>query len=139
MPKASWDYERSYAMRLMGKSWEAIGNNKEAYSWYMKSCAEAPNTREGWLDLAQYCYRKESWLECYSAIKKCLAITDRQYVYTSDPKSWTELPYDIGSIAAWKLGLLDESVLLIKNAIRYNPTDERLHSNLKLILDYENG
>lgn len=135
MPKASWDYERSYAMRLLGKCWESIGNDAEAYSWFMKACAEAPNTREGWLDLAQYCYRKESWLECYSAIKKCLAITDRQYVYTSDPKSWTELPYDIGSIAAWKLGLLDESVLLIKKAIEYNPTDERLKSNLKLITD----
>ena len=73
------------------------------------------------------------------AVKKCLAITDRQYVYTSDPKSWTELPYDIGSIAAWKLGLLDEAVLLIKKAIEYNPLDERLSNNLKLILDYGNA
>lgn len=139
MPKASWDYERSYAMRLLGQSYEAVGNDQEAFRWYMKSCAEAPNTREGWLDLAQYCYRKESWLECYSAIKKCLAITDRQYVYTSDPKSWTGLPYDIGSIAAWKLGLLDESVLLLKTAIEYNPSDERLNNNLNLLMDKKNA
>lgn len=139
MPKASWDYERSYAMRLLGKSYEYIGQPNNAYSWYIKACAEAPNTREGWLDLAQYTYRIGSWLECYNAIEKCLAITDRQYVYTSDPNSWTELPYDIGSISAYNLGLLDEAVLLIKKAIEYNPKDERLQSNLKLILDQKDA
>jgi len=135
MPKASWDYERSYAMRLLGKSYEALGDNSNAYNWYMKACAEAPNTREGWLDLAQYCYRKESWLECYSAIDKCLSIIDRQFVYTSDPKSWTELPHDIGSIAAWKLGMRDRAIILCKEALCYNPNDERLIFNLKFMTD----
>lgn len=138
MPKASWDYERSYAMRLMGQSYEAIQEHELAYKWLVKACAEAPHTREGWLALAQYSYNISQWQECYYAIKKCLNITERQYVYTSDPKSWTELPYDLGSIAAWKLGLLDEAVLLLKNAIDYNPNDARLINNLKIILDYEN-
>lgn len=139
MPKASWDYERSYAMRLMGQSYEALSDNANSLKWYLKACAEASNTREGWLDLAQYYYRQEAWLDCYTAIKKVLGITERQYVYTSDPKSWTELPYDLGSIAAWNLGFKDESVLLLKKAIEYNPNDERLKNNLKQILDYEDG
>lgn len=139
MPKASWDYERSYAMRLLGKSYEAIGNHTEAYSWYLKACAEAPNTREGWLDLANYSYRMERWQECYFMAKRCLSITDRQFVYTSDPKSWTELPYDLASIGAWHLGLLDEAVILTKEALCYNPNDKRLLNNLQLLTEKQNA
>ena len=133
MPKASWDYERSYAMRLLGQSYEAIGDNFNAYVWLVRACAEAPNTREGWLDLAQYAYRYGQWAECYSAIKKCLSITERQFVYTSNPKAWSELPYDIGAIAAWNLGLLDDARLYAKIAIEHNPNDARLSNNFKLM------
>lgn len=132
MPKASWDYERSYAMRLLGQSFEALGDNTSAWVWYMRACAEAPNTRECWLDLAKYWYNIQNWRECYNAIDKCLSITKRQYVYTSDPKSWTELPYDLGSIAAWHLGLKDEAIILANEALCYNPNNERITANLKL-------
>jgi len=133
MPKASWDYERSYAMRLLGKSYEAIGDNPTAYSWYIKACAEAPSTREGWLDLAQYCYRIGSWIECYSAIQKCLGITERQFVYTSDPHSWTELPYDIGSIAAWNLKMFDDAKELAQKALSFDEKNSRILNNLRII------
>lgn len=132
MPKASWDYERSYAMRLLGQAYEAIGDNFNAYVWLMRACAEAPNTREGWLDLANYSYRYGNWSECYSAIKKCLSITERQFVYTSDPKAWSELPYDLGAFAAYKLGLLDDARLYSKIAFEHNPSDERLANNFKI-------
>lgn len=133
MPKASWDYERSYAMRLLGQSYEAIGNKEEAYSWLIRACAEAPNTREGWLDLAIYSYRHENWAECYSAIKNCLKVTERQFVYTSNPKAWSELPYDLGSISAFNLGLKSEASLYSKFAIEHNPSDARLLANYELI------
>lgn len=139
MPKASWDYERSYAMRLMGQAYEALDNNASAYAWYMRACAEAPNTREGWLDLAKYCYNIQSWRECYNAIDKCLSIVDRQYVYTSDPQSWAELPYDLGSIAAWYIGLKDKAIILANQALCYNPNNERIATNLKLFTEYENA
>ena len=133
MPKATWDYERSYAMRLIGEAYEAIGDNSNAYAWLIRACAEAPNTREPWLDLANYSYRQNNWHECYSAIKKCLTITNRDFVYTSNPKAWSDLPYDLGAIAAWNLGLLDDARLYAKIALEHNPNNPRLEANLKLM------
>ena len=133
MPKATWDYERSYAMRLIGEAYEAIGDNANSYAWLIRACAEAPNTREPWLDLANYSYRQSIWQECYSAIKKCLTITERQFVYTANPKAWSDLPYDLGAIAAWNLGLLDDARLYAKIALEHNPNNPRLEANLKLM------
>jgi hypothetical protein len=48
-----------------------------------------------------------------------------------DPTVWTERPYDLGSIAAWNLGLKDEAIELVKKAIEFAPDDTRLLNNLK--------
>jgi len=131
MPKPTWYYERSYAMRLIGRCYDALGDKANAYKWFMRSCAEAPDTRECWLDLAEHLYANENWLECYSALKKCLAINERQYYYTSDPRCWGYIPYDLACIASYKLNLLDDARLYAKLAFEHNAGDERIANNFK--------
>jgi hypothetical protein len=75
------------------------------------------------------------WIESYSAAKSALAIVDKQLVYTMDPQVWGEKPYDLGSIAAWHLGLKEEAVELCKKALEFNPTDTRLIRNLEQMLE----
>ena len=74
MPQATWQNERAYAMRLLGKSHEELGQGWDALKWYRLAVAEAPNTRETWVDLSMFCYRNSMWIESYSAAKSALAI-----------------------------------------------------------------
>jgi len=135
MPQATWQNERAYAMRLLGKSHEELGRGWDALKWYRLAVAEAPNTRETWVDLSMFCYRNSMWIESYSAAKSALAITNKELVYTMDPLVWGEKPWDLGSIAAWHLGLKEEAVELCKKALEFNPTDTRLIRNLEQMLE----
>lgn len=131
MPEATWENERCYAMRLLGKSYAELGNTWEALKWYRLAVAEAPGTREPWVELSSHCYRLSMWAESYAAAKSALQITDKTLVYTMDPSVWTEKPWDYASIAAWNLGLKDEAVNLCQKAIELAPHDSRLQNNLR--------
>jgi tetratricopeptide (TPR) repeat protein len=130
MPEANWPNERAYAMRLLGKAYSEKGNATEALKWFRLAVAEAPGTREPWVELSVQCYRLSMWAESYAAAKSALQITDKQAVYTMDPSVWTEKPWDFASIAAWNLGLRDEAIQLCQKALELAPHDERIVQNL---------
>lgn len=129
MPEANWPNERCYAMRLLGKAHDELGKTWDALKWYRLAVAEAPGTREPWVELSMLTYRLGLWAESYAAAKSALSITDKALVYTMDPSVWTEKPYDLASIAAWNLGLKDEAIQLLDKALELAPTDPRLLSN----------
>lgn len=131
MPEANWVNERCYAMRLLGKSYEHLNNLYEAEKWYRLAAAEAPNTREPWVELAMISYMRQDWTQCYFSACKALEITDKAAVYTMDPSVWTERPYDLASLGAWHLGLKEQAITLCQKALKFNPTDARLLSNLE--------
>jgi glycosyltransferase involved in cell wall biosynthesis len=131
MPEATWQNERCYAMRLLGKCYDELNMPHDALKWYRLACAEAPNTREPWCELAISTYRLSMWAESYGAAMSALSITDKTLVYTMDPSVWTEKPYDYASIAAWQLGLKDQAIELCKKAIEFNPSDISLLNNLR--------
>lgn len=131
LPGATWNTERCYAMRLLGKSYEELGDWHEGLKWYRLAVAECPGTREPWVDLSMATYRREMWAESYSSALSALAITDKQAVYTMDPAVWTEKPYDLASIASWRLGLKEQAIEFCKKALEFNPTDSRLIANLE--------
>ena len=133
MPEANWQNERCYAMRLLGKCNDELGQSVEAHKWYRLAIAEAPNTREPWCELAMFAYRRNLWVECYSAAKSCLEIKDKALVYTMDPEVWGARPWDLASLAAWQLGLKDEATQLLEEALKLAPNDERLKNNLQLM------
>lgn len=133
MPDARSDHERSYCMRFIAESYEAIGNIPMAHYWHRHSCAEAPHLRDGWTHLAFFCFRHQLWAECYSSISYALSIKDKQLLYTADPKCWTSFPHDIASIAAWNLGLKAHALDHVNNALELDPTNERLLGN-KLLM-----
>ena len=133
MPEATWPNERCYAMRLLGKAHDELGKGWEALKWYRLAVAEAPGTREPWVELSMLTYRFGMWAESYAAAKSALQIKDKQLVYTMDPSVWGEKPWDLASIAAWNLGLKDEAIQLLDEAIKLVPDDARLLSNRQLM------
>lgn len=133
LPGATWANERSYAMRLLGKAYDHIGNDWEAAAWYRRACAEAPNTREPWCDLAMFLYRRHEWVECYGSSMKALSIKDKQLVYTCDPAVWGYWAHDLAAIAAWSMGMKEEALKHAKNAVELAPDDQRLVANLAMM------
>ena len=130
LPKADWANERCYAMRLMGKAHDSLGSFMEAMKWYRRACAEAPNTREPWVDLANACYQRHLWAECYGAAMSALAIKDKQLVYTCDPEVWGAKPHDLAALAAFNLGLKDVAIEQGSIAVTLDPNDARLAANM---------
>lgn len=139
LPTANWINERCYAMRLMGKAHDNLGNPHEALKWYRRACAEAPNTREPWCDLSLSCYTKKMWHESYSAAMTALSIRDKELVYTNDPAVWGSTPHDLAAISAWNLGFKEEALQHAKDAYALNPEDKRLAANVFFMMRDSNG
>lgn len=131
LPNANWNTERCYAMRVIGRCYAELGDNRQAMEWFEKACKEAPETREPWCDKAALAYRLEDWEVSYGAAVGALGVTDKKPVYTIDPSCWAWQPHDWASIAAYRLGLYDEAIMHAENALSFEPENERLQSNLE--------
>jgi len=135
MPNANWPNERCYAMRVASRCAAELGQLGEAFKWARKGCAEAPDTREPWCEVAMLCYRHGYWAECFGAAMTALGITQREWVYTVDPAVWGSQPHDLASISAWHLGLMSVAREQARLAVEKEPDNERLQTNLKLVLE----
>ena len=133
MPEANWINERCYAMRLLGKAYDYLG--QDGRDWFRKACKEAPNTREPWVELAHSCYLKKEWQECYDSAKQALTIKDKALVYTMDPEVWGAKPHDLIAISAYNLGNKEEAVKHGKIAVKFEPDNTRLTNNLTYYLE----
>ena len=134
LPRATWQNERCYAMRLLGKAYDELGNQWQSESWYHRACGEAPNTREPWCELAMLMYRQQRWHECFAYSMRALQIKDKALVYTCDPAVWAHWPHDLASISAWNIGMKDVALEQAKLAVEKTPDDARLQANVNFIL-----
>lgn len=131
LPRATWPNERCYAMRVIARCYQELGDYVVALQWLRRAASEAPDTREPWCELALACYRTQRWAESFGAALTCLSITNRELVYTVDPSVWGARPHDLASIAAWNLGLFDEAHKHALKAVELDPNDLRLRRNLE--------
>lgn len=130
LPKANWANERCYAYRTMGRSYKSLGNNWEAHNAFLMAAAEAPWTREPWYELAWLMYEFQDWPACFGFASKCMAIANREAVYTVDPEVWGHKAHDILAISAYRMGVKDIAVLHGREAARLDE-DPRYKTNLK--------
>jgi glycosyltransferase involved in cell wall biosynthesis len=133
LPRATWQNERCYAYRVMGRCYSELGDLWNAEKSFRLAAIEAPNTREPWCELALLMYRQSKWLDCFSAAMKALQIKDRLLVYTVDPEVWGHQPHDLAAISAYWLGLQDIALEQARICVKMSPDDARLKANLALI------
>ena len=129
MPEATWQNERCYAMRLLGKCYQELG--QDGVPWLIKATKEAPNTREPWVELADVYYHRGMWQECFDACENALKIKNKEEVYTMDPVVWGSKPHDLLALSAYHLGRKDIAVQHGQIAIELSPEDQRLIKNLE--------
>ncbi len=133
LPLAFWADERSASMRWIAFSYYRLGDKQEAFRWYLKAIAEVPKMRDAYIECAKMGYLTGDWAMVYFMTEEALKIKERSKTYTNMGYSWDETPYDLGSIACYRLGLLNKAEEFALEAIRVNPNDERLRKNLELI------
>jgi len=115
---------------VKGRAYDALGDGENALKSFRLASIEAPFTREPWVDLAESCYKKSLWDECYISAVRALAIKDRESVYTVDPECWGWKPYDLAALAAWNMGMTEKAVEFGTMAKNMDPSNERLSVNL---------
>ena len=129
MPEATWNVDRSYAYRTLGKSYDEVG--LDGTEFYLKSQKEMPNTREPLFSLALSYYNKKMWQECFDISQQVVAIKDKTLAYTVNPDAYGPQPHDILAISAYHLGLYQEARLHGKLALDLDPNNTRLIQNLQ--------
>lgn len=130
LTRANWPNERCYAMRVIARSHQELGEWSNALNWARQACSEAPETREPWYDLALTCYRTSRWAESLGAALTCLSIKNREKLYTVDPTVWGSAPHDMASIAAYNLGQYALALEHARHAVELEPDNLRLRQNL---------
>lgn len=138
LPDATWNRERCYAYRVIGRCHKELGNMREAEKAFHMGALEAPDTREPWSELATLCYLEHRWPECFSYAFRALQITVKENVYTADPAVWGPHLHDLAAISAWRIGLTDIAVKEGKIALELSPDDERLKTNLQFYMSSDN-
>ena len=124
---STWAAERAASMRYLAK---ATGKREH---WLLRACAESPERREPWVDLAQLYYETQNWAGCFGAAKRALWITDKPLEYLCEPDAWGQLPHDLAGIAAWNLGLKREALDHTVNALKIASWDGRIRKNAEMM------
>ena len=133
MPSAQWREERCASCRYMARAYGAMGNIAEQQSALLRAAAEASGLREPWLDMARFYYAQRDWEGVLFSCRKALAITAQPHSYISESACYGPLPYDLLSIACWRLGLKDAAREALKQALALAPEDKRLQKNFELM------
>lgn len=121
-----WRPERSASMRYLAKCDQ---ENKEF--WLLHACAESPDRREPWVDLALHYYSKNKWENCLSSSLNAIEIKDKPLEYLCEDFAWGSLPYDLAAISSYNLGLYKRAIEYGNTALLIEPENERLKNNLK--------
>lgn len=133
LPRATWADERCASMRFIGRCYRRLGRDDLAAVWFHRAIAEAPHLREPYLDYAALLYDQQNWTGLVFLANGALAIAERPRTYITEAYAWGALPYDYLSIGYWNLGLKNEAVDALRQAIALSPSDERLRNNLAIM------
>jgi hypothetical protein len=89
LPGATWAAERCASMRYLARCCAELERFAEAQAWLQRACAETPDTREPWIELARHCMKQRDWLGGVWAAQRALAITvpPKGVMYDSAPRA----------------------------------------------------
>ena len=125
LPKALWPAERAQSMRYLYKITGRVG-------WLEDAVRTCPDRREAWVDLAKHHYDQQEWDGCLLAVARALRIKEKPLEYLTEEFAWGALPYDLGAIAAYNLGLFEQAKYWGMQALKLAPYDARLVGNYRL-------
>lgn len=126
-----WKDERCASMRYIAKCYQEIKDYTSAYKYYLMAIGEAPYLREPWIDAALFEYYRQNYIGAIYFIEYALNIKKRTDTYITQSICWDSTPYDILSIAYYRIGNTEKAIENVRKAIELSD-DNRLKENLKL-------
>ena len=133
LPAARWADERCASYRYMARAHAALGRPDRQEACLLRAAAEAPHLREPWLDLARLAYARRDWEGLLHYCHRALDIAENPRTYITEPASFGPLPWDLLSIACWRLGLRQRALEAVNRALALAPEDTRLQGNRRLM------
>jgi hypothetical protein len=129
LPRATWRAERAASLRFIGRCHKQLGRLVEARGALLQACAEAPEAREPWFELARFCMETRDWAGGVWAAQRMLAISDMPRDHTRDAVAWSLGPYDVGSVCAYYNGQRELARDWLRQALEFEPENPRLRKN----------
>ncbi len=133
MPNAGWKDERCASMRFIARAYKAKNDMDLARSWLYKAIAEAPHTREPYVEMARLAYDEKDWPRVYHMVEEALKIRNRPASYLNEAFCWDATIYDLGANSCFVLGMFKKAYEFVKTAVEMAPHDKRLKSNMEMI------
>ncbi len=130
---ATWDEERSAAMRCIAASYVKLKQVGVAKSWLYQAIAQCPRARESYLELAIIGYEQKDWPLVLLMTSEGLKIKEKSDSYLVTKQAYSYFLDDYAAIACYQLGLYERAYEHAKAALSYEPTHKRLNENLKAI------
>jgi glycosyltransferase involved in cell wall biosynthesis len=134
LPTAKWAPERAASMRYIAKC-----EPENAKMWLEKAVLESPGRRESLVELAQHFYSIGDFKNCYLRSAEALSIKEKPLDYLCEDFAWKDLPHDLAAISAWHLNDVDNAIIHIEDAIKLNPENLRLKTNLEFFKEKLNA
>ena len=120
-----WSYEKSEAMVMLAK---CEPHNAEV--WLLRACAETPDRREPFVELAELYYSEGRWQCGLGMANRALSMSYRHPAYITEDKAWNFFAYDIAALCAHHCGAHKLAVEYGQQALDLLPDDPRLEENL---------
>ena len=135
MPNSVWDEERSASCKYIALCYEKLNKPTSAEKYFNLAISESPNTREPYMELAKYYFRKKQYLKSCVTLLSLLKINHRTLNYMSAPDCWNETPYDLLAICYFYIKNYKQALIYGKLACEINPKEARLRENLIFYLN----
>lgn len=130
LKSATWSDERSASMRYIAEQYEKLNKYSLALKYYKLACLEAPHLREPKLELAEYYYRHNKYIDCLLQISALEKIQNRTLTYISQSRCWSEYPFDLASICYYKIKNYSLAYSYCYKALTLAPNNKRIKDNL---------
>lgn len=133
MKNATWKDERAASLRFISKSYYNLNNIEEALKYAIQSISEAPYLREGYYETGNIYYNMQKYDYAKKYLELGLLIKENPKSYINNPLCYNGGFEDLLSICEYYLGYYKESYIYVNKALKFDPENERIINNKKLI------
>lgn len=127
--------ERASCYLFIGDNYQDLNQHDLAVASYLKGIEVDPTYRELYLNMAKSLMALNKNSMAVDIIKEGLAKSYRHYTWLERDTSWSYEPYDLLCLAYYYSGDKLRSLGCAYKALLFEPENERLKNNVKLVVD----
>lgn len=122
----------------LGHFYRDEGKLEKALGYYHRAMLKSGANREPYLFAAEIYNQLGYYHESIGLVNEALEkVPTRQGHWSEEESSWGSKPYDILSVAYFKIGQLQKAKEAVAKAYEFAPSDERIKKNYEIIMSQE--